>query len=354
MVKYGQTKRARASALFDAKWSCSCVAKQVGVPLATAKKWRKAWKSDPALFLRGPRHHKRGNPHANRVSPPLTKLDRTKIVAFVREQAGVKSNRRRGMRKLSRDIAREPYKIEVSPNTMSAICREAGGEQQHPQRKPVYTVAQRRKRVRCSKERLEDDWSSTLASDEVEVTLDGKINQHNNLVWVFPGEQAPVQRRNKFPSALKYFIGISKGGAMDPVEFQGTLNNVSYQQLLENALPQANALFGGHEWRFLHDGASYHTAASTQEYLESHTPFFFTKDQWAVFPDANPAESIFSEMQDSIAKAAPRNLAELDVEFRRAFREATTAEKLNNLFDNASMRRRFEAIIAAKGHKTKY
>lgn len=208
--------------------------------------------------------------------------------------------------------------------------------------------------MRFSKDHLDDDWSTTLATDEVEVSTDGSINAHNNFVWLEEGEDAPVQRRNKFPGVRKYFIGISRHGALEPQEYKGNLNSDSYQRLIDTALVGANELFGGHEWRYLHDGASYHTSDSSQEHLETAVPSFFTKDEWPVAPDGNPAESIFSEIQDAIARAAPQNVTELDVEFRRAFRAATTPEKLANLFDNASMRRRFQAIIEAKGHKTRY
>jgi hypothetical protein len=89
---------------------------------------------------------------------------------------------------------------------------------------------------------------------------------------------------HKFPKGRRYFVAITPYGALEPTEFKGTLNAERYQQLLEMALVGANELFGGHEWRFLHDGASYHTAESTQEYLETAVPSFFTKDEWPVAP----------------------------------------------------------------------
>ncbi len=113
----------------------------------------------------------------------------------------------------------------------------------HPQQKPVYTLRQRQKRVRFSKDHLDDDWSTTLATDEVEVSTDGSINAHNNFVWLEEGEDAPVQRRNKFPGVRKYFIGISKHGALEPLEYKGNLNSDSYQRLIDTALGRQRAVW---------------------------------------------------------------------------------------------------------------
>jgi hypothetical protein len=67
---------------------------------------------------------------------------------------------------------------------------------------------------------------------------------------------------------------------------------------------------------------------------------------------ANPAESLFGEIQPEIAKAAPADAEELDSVFRRLFHEATTPEKLSHLF--GSMRNRLQAIISARGGHTDY
>jgi len=352
MVKYGLLKRAEAVSLFEAGFSCSEVAKRVGVPPATAKKWSKALKDNPRLFLKGPRHHRKGNLKANRIQPPLDKRDKTTMVAYVKLHG--RGKKRRGMRRLAAELSRDPHNFEVSHETLRKVCKDAGMRAKHPARKPVYTAKQRKKRVSRATVLIDQDWSHTLATDELDLTLDGSINGHNDFEWLFEGEETSTQPRRKFPSARHYFVGISAQGALEPVEYTGTLTAERYQQLLDNALAGANALFGGHEWRLLHDGAPYHTADSTQEYLETAVPSFITKAEWPVAPDGNPAESIFGEIQHEVASAAPRNLAELDTVFRAAYRNATTPEKLSHLFSAESMRRRFQAIIDAKGHHTHY
>lgn len=356
MVKYGATKRAEAYGLLSVGWSCSMVAKQVGVRLSTIKKWRKMIKESPELFIQGPRHHRKGNPKANRVHPPLDKRAKRHVVSYVerRHADTPKREKRPGLRRLSAELATlEHDAVHVSPATISKLCKADGVLPKHMAKKPHYSFKQRRKRLRFSRDHLADDWSTTLAADEVDVSIDGSINTHNNIQWTRK-PQADTQRSTKFPVSNKYFIAISAHGALEPFRYTGTLTAERYQQMLDQALVGANGLFGGHEWRYLHDGASYHTAASTQLYLETAVPSFFTKDEWPVCPDGNPAESVFSPVQDAVARAAPRNADELDRVFRAAFRAETTPEKLQRLFDNASMRRRFQAIIDAKGHATHY
>jgi hypothetical protein len=99
-----------------------------------------------------------------------------------------------------------------------------------------------------------------------------------------------------------------------------------------------------------HDGAPYHTASSTQLYLETAVPSFFTRDEWPVAPDANPAENALSEVQCGLADEAPGNVDALDEAFRLLFRQATTPEKLHHLF--ASMNERMRDVIKARGDWT--
>src|SRR5271166_652577 len=57
----------------------------------------------------------------------------------------------------------------------------------------------------------------------------------------------------------------------------GKLNQTTYQQLLEPVIPRLNTLMSGVEWWYQHDGAPYHAADSTQEFLQDRVPGFFTR-----------------------------------------------------------------------------
>lgn len=356
-MKYGAGKRSQAYSLFNVGYSCSCVAKQVGVPLATAKKWCKACKANPSLFLRGPRHHKLGNPRANRFSPPLSKRDKRKIVNFVEFHANTETEdgkkKRKGLRRMSRELHKPPFNIDVSIQTISKLAHADGLVFKHRPRKPDYTPAQKRQRVILAKGHLDDDWSNSLFTDEVEVTIDGAVNSRNNGEWTRKPALVKPQPTHKFPKSRKYFVALCAHGALEPKEFFGRLNSEKYQKLLDDgALDGANELFGGHEWRYVHDLASYHTSASSQLHLETAVPGFFTKDEWAVAPDANLAESALGDVQEAIAAACCKDEDELDRAFRQAWREATTPEKLAHLV--GSMRERLEAIIKARGGHTRF
>ncbi len=122
---------------------------------------------------------------------------------------------------------------------------------------------------------------------------------------------------------------------------------------MRDALAGANELFGGSEWIYLHDNGPWHAAASTQRELETLVPSFFSKDQWpGNSPDLNPIENVFGAVTHRVAELAPRNLAELDSAFRKAWREETTPAKLAKLFDSGPDR--IKAVIRAKGGLTRF
>lgn len=346
-MKYFFAKRAQALALFSAGHSCSVISKTLKVNISTIKKWSKLRKTKPSVLQREPRHHRLGNRKAHRIEP-LTKREKRKIAVFVKQHP------KKRLRRCKAALAKPSYQgrppIFASIQTISKVCKEFNVLPGKPQRRPWYSLAQRKKRKVFAENHEEDDWSHTLAADEVEVSLDGTVNVHNDFYWTDKPDQIPPHRSHKFAVAKRYFVAISQQGALEPVEYKGHLNAETYQQLLETALHTANTLFGGHEWRYLHDGAPYHTAASTQLYLETAVPSFFTREEWPVAPDANPAENVLSEVQCELADEAPGNAAALDEAFRRLFRKATTPDKLHHLF--ASMNERMRDIIKARGDWT--
>jgi hypothetical protein len=124
-------------------------------------------------------------------------------------------------------------------------------------------------------------------------------------------------------------------------------------KLLDRALPLIARFFGDREWWYQHDSASIHTAKDTQEYLESHVPLFFTKEEWpGNSPDLSPVENRFGEIATRIAEAEPKNIKQMDKMFRKFWRDANTTEKCHKLF--ASMPARVDAVIKADGWPTKY
>lgn len=129
-----------------------------------------------------------------------------------------------------------------------------------------------------------------------------------------------------------------------------------------------NTLMSGVEWWYQHDGAPYHAADSTQEFLQDRVPGFFTRTgalpysdvrahwlhvEWPPnSPDISPVENKFGEVLTRVAELTPKTSADLDRVFRQVWREATTPEKCRKLFE--SMPARLRAVISAQGKPTRY
>ena len=69
-------------------------------------------------------------------------------------------------------------------------------------------------------------------------------------------------------------------------------------------------------------------------------------------PDCNPIENVLSVVAALIADKQPKNSEELHTAFLVAWKEATTAERLQKLF--GSCKKRMEAVISARGAMTRY
>ena len=77
----------------------------------------------------------------------------------------------------------------------------------------------------------------------------------------------------------------------------------TYQQYLhEHVFPWARMTYGD-QWWWQQDGASCHTANSTQEFLRRETPFFFDKTVWPPHsPNLNPLDyAIFGKLKGMLS-----------------------------------------------------
>lgn len=357
------TDRAKVVLLRQEGYSQSVIAKKTKVPLGTVKRWCVELQKDPNGFEQHRRAKPKGNKHAHRDGLPIMSTrDKTKIERY--SELHPRVSQRKMVPKLPSAIG-----VTASRSTIARVLKDYCLKNLHRARKPVLTPATKRKRVVFAKVNLDRDWTLVLSADEVTVTLDSGQNTHNSVYWAKAGTKVPPMPTHKFPTSRRYFVAVSIHGALEPVEYHSSLNSVSYQQLLEQAMVRVNALFGGHEWIYLHDSAPYHTSRATQEWLETAVPLFFTKDEWpgrlglhsvcfnlnapaGYSPDANPVENVLSEVEALIAEAEPKNGEELDSAFRSAWATATTPDKLTSLFNSG--RTRMEKIVSARGAMTAY
>ncbi len=128
-----------------------------------------------------------------------------------------------------------------------------------------------------------------------------------------------------------------------------TANAAICQEILEHfMLPSADKLYGDADFISQQDMAPAHTAKGTKNWFKDHG---VTVLDWpAISPDLNPRESmgiVKMKMRDT----RPNNADELKAAIK-ATCVSITPEQCHRLI--ASMPRRIDAVIHAKGAPTKY
>ena len=121
-------------------------------------------------------------------------------------------------------------------------------------------------------------------------------------------------------------------------------NLLSFQRVVRAATGKATI--------FQQDNAPIHTARVTREWLEVEKKIK-TMDWPANSPDLNPIENIWKLLKDKVQKRKvfPRTVAELKTALKEEW-EAFDVSIIENIV--ASMPRRIEAVLKAKGGPTKY
>lgn len=144
--------------------------------------------------------------------------------------------------------------------------------------------------------------------------------------------------------------GCFSGHGVGPIKvIEGNMDKFQYKDILEETMiPYAEERLPV-IWTFQHDNDPKHTSAVVKEFLRSQS---VTVLDWPPYsPDLNPIENLWSRVKKTVAKNRKSNVHQLYTAFKEAW-EQISIETCNKLI--ASMFRRCRAVIAAKGHATKY
>ena len=114
-------------------------------------------------------------------------------------------------------------------------------------------------------------------------------------------------------------------------------------------IPSAEDLYGDADFIFQQDLAPAHTARSTTAWFDAHT---ITVLDWSAnSPDLKPIENIWGIVKRKMRGTRPNTKDELMASIKETW-ASITPEQCHRLI--ASMPRRIEAVIKAKGFPTKY
>uniref|UniRef100_A0A9J8BMH5 Tc1-like transposase DDE domain-containing protein n=1 Tax=Cyprinus carpio carpio TaxID=630221 RepID=A0A9J8BMH5_CYPCA len=167
-------------------------------------------------------------------------------------------------------------------------------------------------------------------------------------VWRKTGEK---EMPKCLKSSVKYPQSVMSAAGVGLLCFiKGRVNAASYQEILEHfMLPSAEKLYGDEDFIFQHDLAPAHSAKTTGKWFTDHG---ITVPNWpANSPDLNPIENLWDIVKRKLRDARPNTLDELKAAIEASW-ASITPQQCHRLI--ASMPRRIEAVISAKGFPTKY
>ena len=242
----------------------------------------------------------------------------------------------------------------ISDQTVRNRLREAGIVPRRPVRRNVLTPRHLAERMQWCQQRVRwtrARWRTVLFSDESRFLLsraDGRTRVYRRR-----GERyAPncVQQVDRFGGgSVMVWAGIHHGGRTALVHVAGTLTGIRYRDeiLQHHVIPHMNVNGG----MFQHDNARPHVARVNQEFLQRHN--VPTLPWPARSPDLNPIEHLWDALDQRVRRRhpPPQTLPELLAALQNEWQNIPQ-RVVDRLI--ASMRRRCQAVIRARGGHNRY
>ncbi|KAL0194984.1 hypothetical protein M9458_008556, partial [Cirrhinus mrigala] len=218
--------------------------------------------------------------------------------------------------------------VETSRATVYRRVQEMGYRCRIPQVKPLLNQKRRQKRLTWATEK--QHWTvAQWSKREMPKCLKSSV---------------------KYPQSVMVWGAMSAAGVGPLCFIKGRVNAASYQEILEHfMLPSAEKLYGDEDFIFQHDLAPAHSAKTTGKWFTDHG---ITVLNWpANSPDLNHIENLWDIVKRKLRDARPNTLDELKAAIEASW-ASITPQQCHRLI--ASMPRRIEAVISAKGFPTKY
>ena len=141
---------------------------------------------------------------------------------------------------------------------------------------------------------------------------------------VFPKRKttSEIKTTSETSNQAPYLGGISYHGATQIVLFQGTMNAVRYQQILERSLlPFIHSCYPEHH-RLQQDNDPKHTSLHIEKFFEDHGINWWRTPPES--PDLNPIKNIWGSLKQYLRTTCkPTNLAELQEGILRFWQSLT-------------------------------
>jgi transposase len=244
--------------------------------------------------------------------------------------------------------------LTVSPRTVRRRLNEAGLFGRISRKEYPLTEEHVRKRLSFANGYSSwtiAQWGSVLFSDEtlVELGVNGPVWVQRPAGMAFDPQY--LSHKEPHPERVCVWACFSRAGIGDMHVFDENLDGAGMRLILQSHLiPSAERLFTENTvWWLLQDNDPKHRSRLVQDWL------FFKGIQCIDFPphspDLNPMENLWNRLKRRVEEHNPRTIEELQQQLHSAW-QRISKKFLAKLSD--SMPRRCQAVIASKGHITKY
>lgn len=334
-------KREAIVELHKGGWTQRRIALSVGVDQSTVSRIVHLYRTTRSLTPR----HSIGRP--SRLTPRTRRYLARKVL----------TSRRNTPSSLSYQVTRTQG-VKVHPRTIKRALHQEGLIAKKMPRKPRLKPAQKKARLQFAKEyskKPERFWRSVIFTDESPFAV--FPSPGGQWTWTRPGERflpnTYVETVKHGGGTIHIWGAVTHSGIGWMCRLPEGLDGPTYINILEDELQHTiDSYFpAGKHFIFQQDGASVHRSKVVQAWLKEHPMPILP---WpAQSPDLNPIEHVWADVKRRIRE----NYEDIDGKEKlweaiQVEWEATPVQLIKNLY--ASMPRRLQAVIQAKGGVTKY
>lgn len=215
------------------------------------------------------------------------------------------------------------HELQISRRSLNRIMTEIGLTPYRPRLLQGLLEDDSDRRVQFCEEFLSlyhinpDILDKVIWTDEASFKLNGRINRHNSVYWSLENPHEILTKEVNAPG-ITVWGGLTSNGLIGPFFFDGTVNALNYEEMLQTKLwPMFEHHHDVQNLFFQQDGAPPHYGNNVRKWLDVHFPKRWigrrgSIDWPARSPDLSPPDFfLWGVLKDKVFSHKPPTIAAL-------------------------------------------